>query len=446
MAIYPLNFGAFCQVLYNTHLSGIWKCLGERDGDRPPTHRDVVAAVLLLPYDDKAVEDADTSATELSDRDASHYFNNKRRVKKQIRAYASGVGLDVLQKNVEARILSHMNRRQQQLLLEGVSALVRKLKQDEDRTGLRDYLGLVLLEDQNSSTLFSRFLAKCVQFCLFMPNTSGERVNWGWFNPVPAAGRPGDPYRLVSDDPGSPAVTVLLRDVGGFQNPKSFYRFDLLTERIRKQSLIIKSISCDSSGVQVTYDRFRKNGYTLRRLGARDAETVRKFIRDHEQEFREKRGWRGRRLSDMAFDGLRMGKWMAYGYFDPEGEIISYLDAKLRLDGGVELGIALTDGRYRGMQLASGLICFFKLLFPHCRLFGGTYEGNKFMRKTFDATGFVRIMYLNEETKEVTQVIAERIDPEHPEDKSRDTNSVYYFCESLMAAAFRASTEKKATK
>lgn len=448
--MYPLNLGSFCQALDIALPDRVWKLsagsTAKGDEDKSPNHRDIVTAVLLLPYNDEALDKLDQAISEVSDRDASKYFNNQGRVKKQIRAYARSVGLDVIQNNLEARILRNVSRQRQQLLLEDVKALVRKLPQDEDRTGLRDYLGLSHSGTENYSPLYSRFMAKCAQFCLFMPNTPGERANWGWPNQAPDAGRRGDPYRLVSDDFGSSAITVRFQDVRGFQNPKDYHCFDSLTERIRRQSLIIKSVNYSTGVIQVNYDRFPESGYTLRRLKAKDADTARNFIREHETEFHAKRGWNGRLLSDMASNGLLIEKWTAYGYFDPAENIIAYLDAKLRVDGGVELGIALTDNQYRGMQLASSLIYFFKLLFPYSKLFGGTYEENRSMRRTFNATGFIQILYYNRQTGNTTSMIRERIDPEHPEDESRDTNSVYYFSESPMTEVFRTTFEKKSKK
>lgn len=442
MAVYPLNLGALCQILQKALPNDVWKPFPEKTKHRPSNQRDIVTMILLLPYDDNALESLSEKDYDISDRDASNYIHNRRRVNKRIRAHASEMGLDLIQKNIETRILQDMSHHHQQLLLENVKSLVRELAQDEDHTGLRDYLGLAHSGREMYSSLYSRFMAKCVQFCLFMPNTKGERANWGWFNRAPTASRKGDPYRLVSNDPGSAAIRVWLQDMRGFQKTKEFHFFDQLTRQIQPKSLIIKNIACGAGGIKVTCDYFPISGYKLKQLKAADAEMVREFIRAHEKEFHAKRNWQGRLLSDMAYNGLRTGKWTAYGYFDPEGKIISYLDAKLRLDGGVELGIALTDNQYRGMQLASSLIYFFKLLFAHSRLFGGTYEENKFMRKTFDATGFTGIPYFDPQTGKMTSMIRERIDPDASEDETKDTNSVYYFSESLMTLAFRSAMEK----
>lgn len=90
--------------------------------------------------------------------------------------------------------------------------------------------------------------------------------------------------------------------------------------------------------------------------------------------------------------------------------------------------------------MATSLIYFFKILYPYSRLFGGTYEENKSMRRTFDTTGFTGILYYDQQADKMTKKIAERIDPVHPTDKTKDTNSVYYFSESMMIMAFRAKT------
>lgn len=195
--MYSLNLGSFCQALDIALPDRVWKLsagsAAKGDEDKSPNHRDIVTAVLLLPYNDEALDKLDQAISEVSDRDTSKYFNNRGRVKKQIRAYARSVGLDVIQSNLEARILRNVSRQQQLLLLEDVKALVRKLPQDEDRAGLRDYLSLSHSGTEDYSPLYSRFMAKCAQFCLFMPNTPGERPNWGWLNQAPAAGRRSDP-------------------------------------------------------------------------------------------------------------------------------------------------------------------------------------------------------------------------------------------------------------
>src|SRR5699024_1592435 len=104
---------------------------------------------------------------------------------------------------------------------------------------------------------------------------------------------------------------------------------------------------------------------------------------------------------------LITNKWNAYGYFDPQGKLIAYLDVKIRIDGSAELGILLVDTACRQMGLASSLMIFYEIMFAPCRIFGGTYETNKKMRNTFLATGFVQIWYYNSETKERVPMLKE---------------------------------------
>lgn len=440
--MYSLNFGAFCSALEDIQPQTLWKpYLNDRiiEGrNNSIVQPDIVTAVMLLPYSDKDLDELDEEISEIPGPYANRCVRNKSKVKDEIRKYTRTVGLDKLQHNIESRIIHYLTKQQQAQLLEALKALVRQLPLNEDPTGLKVYLDLYY-SDNGDNLRYGNFLAKCVQFCLLMPNTPGETAKLAWFNKGSIAGE-RDPYRLVSDDVGSTAISVSLFDIREFQEPKEYHCFDKLIQRIINQCLIIKNIDCSSGAIHVISDRFPKNGYILRRLEKTDADMAQQFIRCHEEEFRQKRSWDGVPLSTMAYEGLEAEIWTAYGYFSPDGKLISYLDAKLRIDGGVELGIALTDPQFRGMQLATSLIYFFRLLYAHWRLFGGTYEENRSMRRTFDTTGFTGIMYYDRKTDKITKKIAERIDLMYPEDKSKDTNSVYYFAESLMTLAFYAKT------
>lgn len=445
--MYSLNVGAFCIALESTLSRPVWRPhIGfgtDEEESGPVPQPDVVTAVLLLPYHDKVLEDEGTNLPDISGTYASRCVHNISKVKKEIRVYVRTVDLGVIQRNLETRILDRMTPKQFQLFLESIKALVRGLPPDEDYTKLHSYLDQYAPDTGVYTPLNSRFLSKCVQFCLLMPNTPKERPKWSWLNRAPDKKKYDDPYRLVSDDPGSSAIRILFQDVRGFQSPKEFRRFDLLIEQIVRQNLIVKGIDCTDGIIRVFYDHFPESGYRLRKLKAADTLTAAQFIREHEDDFQIKRGWRGRPLSEMVLNGLKKRIWTAYGYFSPDGKLIAYLDAKTRVDGSVECGVALTENKYRGMQLASSLINFFKLLFAHARLFGGTYEKNIFMRKTFDSTGFKQILYYDKDADRMVKLIPERINPDYPTDESKDFNSVYYFSESLITTAFRTKLRVK---
>lgn len=445
--MYSLNFGAFCLALESIQPQALWQpCLNDRiieERNHSIVQPDIVTAVMLLPYSDNDLDELDEGISEISGPYANRCVQNKSKVKDEIQRYTRTIGLDKLQYNIESRIIHYLTKQQQAQLLEALKVLVRQLPLNVDPTGLKVYLDLYY-SDNGDNLRYSIFLAKCVQFCLLMPNTPDETEKLDWFDKGSTAGGRG-PYRLVSNDIGSTAISVSLFDIRKFQEPEEYHCFDKLIQQITNQCLIIKNIDCSYGVIRVISDRFPKNGYMLRRLEKTDAGMVQQFIRCHEEEFRQKRSWGGVPLSSMAYEGLWNEIWTAYGYFSPDGKLISYIDAKLRIDGYVELGIALTDPQFRGMQLATSLIYFFRLLYAHWRLFGGTYEENRSMRRTFDTAGFTGIMYYDTQTDKITNKIAERINPMHPEDRSKDTNSVYYFAESLMTLVFcaKAHMEKQ---
>lgn len=78
--MYLLNFGKFCLALENAVPCPIWKPYldsgMEGKESAPASQRDVVTAVLLLPYSDKVLEDADEKIPDISDTYASRCVHN----------------------------------------------------------------------------------------------------------------------------------------------------------------------------------------------------------------------------------------------------------------------------------------------------------------------------------------------------------------------------------
>lgn len=451
MAYFPLNIGSFCSVIQNVVPSGIWSFYGlDEEKTNTLTQPDTVVLVFSLVYNDFELENINEDIFENARNSAERYFNNKRRLSEGIRKHVCQIKTrltDVIEKNFRNRIWDKLNDEQREQLLFQLKELVNRLQEDEDPMGLRDYIGVTCAVKGDNDRLCSRFVAKCLKFCLFTPNTPGEVVRWSVLNEYPNLHKHNDPYRLVSGDTGSTVVKWILIDDRGYRRKREYYDYNMLVKTILHENLILKSVVCGLNVIEVCYERFDDSKYQLRRLkGEKDIEKARQYILAHENEFQRKRSWRGRRLSDMAFNGLISHKWNAYGYFDPEGNLIAYSDAKIRLDGNIELGILLVDSKCRGMGLASSLLFFFEIMFAPCRVFGGTYESNKKMRKTFLTTEFVQIMYYDSETKEKTKMIKERINEEYPEDREKDGYSVYYFSESLLTRLFRTTEEMKKKK
>ena len=213
--MYSLNFGAFCLALENLQPQALWKpyfsdkIIEERN--RSIVQPDIVTAMMLLPYSDNDLDELDEGISEISGPYANRCVRNKSKVKDEIRRYTRTVELDKLRYNIESRIIQYLTKQQQTQLLEALKDLVRQLPLNADPTGLKIYLSLYCSDDDDSLR-YSIFLAKCVQFCLLMPNTHGEVAKWAWFNKASTAGE-RDPYRLVSNDTGSTAISVSLFDI-----------------------------------------------------------------------------------------------------------------------------------------------------------------------------------------------------------------------------------------
>lgn len=425
----PLNFSSVCQIISSV-------LPGEH------TQSDIVYLVYSLVFPSHRKE---SMREELypSPSAASKYFSNQHGINRQVRDLARENITYLIQENLNCQVLSLLNDEQKQSLLLQFQELVNQLSQDDDPMNLHWYTSLSVPQDEAGWGTCSRFISKCIRFSLLMPNTAGAKIRWGLLNDSPNVGRKSDPYRLVYQDPGSSAVELKLVDECYYSRAQRFHSFDRLTETILRRNLILRRISWQTGSILVWYSQFDSPGFQFRRLKRSDFSAAREFIRAHGEEFHRKRSWNGRELCDMVYHGLNTGIWTAYAYFDPSGNMIAYLDAKYRQDGGVELGALLTDPAYRGMQLASSLICFFQLLFPYNRLFGGTYAENKPMRNTFSSTHFTQIQYYDSRLCEHTSTVKERIHPDHPDDPSFDTDSVYYFSESLLIRAYQAALKHK---
>ena len=450
MAYFPLNFGSFCAVIQDIVPKGTWWFyeMGEQNKRQKLSKHDTVMIVFSLVYSEGELEHLDEDVLGISDKDGHSYFNNERRVsnKKFCKHIEEKkiVLTDVIEKNFRERIWCKIDAELRANLVMQLRELVNRHQSDEDPMNLRGYIGAENYIEGENDRLCCRFVAKCLKFCLFAPNTQGETVKWDVLNEVPYAYRKGDPYRLVSGDDGSTVVKWVFIDNRRYRKKREYYDYNLLTQTILRENLILTNVTCGANVIEVHYQRFEDSRYQLRRLkGKKDAEKARDFIREHESEFQRKRSWRGRKLSDMAWDGLITNKWNAYGYFDPQGKLIAYLDVKIRIDGSAELGILLVDTACRQMGLASSLMIFYEIMFAPCRIFGGTYETNKKMRNTFLATGFVQIWYYNSETKERVPMLKERINEDYPDDPEMDGNSVYFCAESLITRLFRVTKQLK---
>lgn len=430
MGLLSINFGALCRAYQEAYRYS-------KHGEVLP-QEEVVTEMFELVYTDEQLKNEGTAFI-ISSKAGNKYFSNTQRVCAQAREQARKIPTRLIQENFDRRILPRLEEDQIAFLLNQMKKWVSELPSKYDCMDLNDYLG-VGVNDRSAK----KFLAKCIHFCLLAPNTSKELFKLELFNRAPNIRKKSDPYRLVSKDIGSSAVGIRLinSEQYGSVGSKMFYSFGLVCDEIFRKCLIVQDITFANGVIEIWCFSFLSKGCKLRRLGRGDFQAAQEFVKDHETDFREKRTWNKRKLSDMVYNGLKLGKFTAYGYFDVSGKLIAYLDAKARIDGGIELGVMLVDDTYRRGNLAASLMQIFKLLFPHCRIFGGTYEENKGMCRTFKATGFSRILYYDADTMQKTTTIRERIDPLHSDDSEKDTNSVYYFAESLIAQTYQSKLDE----
>lgn len=103
--------------------------------------------------------------------------------------------------------------------------------------------------------------------------------------------------------------------------------------------------------------------------------------------FLEKRTWT-KPLSEMAYEGLRQGKWMGLGCFSPSEELMSYCDYREHENGIVEVGICFTNDEYRGRGLATLMLHYLITCFQNREIIIGTSEGNYNMMACIKKMGF----------------------------------------------------------
>lgn len=178
-----------------------------------------------------------------------------------------------------------------------------------------------------------------------------------------------------------------------------------------------------------------------------------KLVEEYKQDFIKKLSWKkfDYDIAKMCEVGLlTQKKWRALAYFDvyeESKEIICFCDTKRRIDGNVELGIAVCRQDYRNQDLVSSLIFYHILSNYGSRIYGGTAEANGPMNRVFERCGFKEHMNYDHVHKLQSKRVRERFTSEiPPEDKNKLTNSIYYQRWSLQEEIVNAFIIKKNEK
>lgn len=426
-----LNFGKLCNVLQEVWPTNVWTppldelrqaCVKEK-----MTQVDAVNILYSLVWEGKDLV-AQLGYLNVDPKNASQLFRNGRGVHSSIRDQAKQVPLDTVKKNFAERVFINGTEENCRSFFQKMQTVLRETPMGYDTLGLEDFSGA----QYNRENLCS-FSALLLIWCLLAPNHAAEDFSEQEIRPVKLLPTDGtghyDPHNLSERAANSTAILIkLIFDSGKY---KTFRSSERAVEYIVKSALIIKGFEfekglikarCMQPSVKCILSRVEKGDY----------EQAQTFIQNHILEFKPKCTWSGRLLSDMALNGLKKEIWTAYAYYNEDGSMIAYLDYKQRSDSEVELGIQLTSPEYRQKYFATGLLNFFCLKFMDNRLFAGTYEENAEMRCTLLKCGFKDNDFFDPETGIKTNKIRERVDSAQPENRQLMTNSVYYYCNSLM--------------
>lgn len=281
------------------------------------------------------------------------------------------------------------------------------------------------------------FLANCMAYSLTISNIEkpDEENDILYYKP----------FNRMSDDPHGrenlrSRSQALKIEISLPLSKEIFYHFECCNEFIINNGLKITALRCEFANIYIDAEpTFSKDGskIILRRIEKEDWENVKCFIEQCNHEFKPKVAWKNRKLYNMAIDGLKSGKWLAYGYFDSYGNILSYVDTKIRLDGDCEIGIVLTENNSRRMGLATSLLYLCRIRYPGNKIYVGTFEENISMRSRFENTGFIPNEFHDIKTNYKSNKIRERYDPKYPMDLAHLTNSVYYIAESIHIETLR---------
>lgn len=276
---------------------------------------------------------------------------------------------------------------------------------------------------QKDSEEFMDFLLKCLNVSLRLENDQKKILEEDqFFDP-----KIDDPHGRGESKPCSTAIEINITIDNRVTHV--FYDFRKSVDFILENNLKIVTVNTIFPKIMVEVEELK--GLILKRIEKYEYQKAYEFIKSCNAEFRPKVSWRGRYLCDMALNGLKTEKWSAYGYFDQDGKIVGYTDVKLRADGAAEIGIALVGSNYRKQYLASSLLFLLKLEYPHYSFYGGTFEENESMIATFKLVGYEPNLLSVTLDGQKTNMIKERIHPDHPDNYKYNTNSVYFKMQSL---------------
>lgn len=427
-----LNFGSLCIALREIANGCLWvpDCFGT-GGKRlvRVKQSQVVDTVysLLLTDEERAVSWVPTS-----ERDASMVVRNLHSIRPELWELALQKDRPkIIYQNFEKHIYAYFDDRQRHNFLVQLEQLVDAIPDDRDSYNLK--ANFPMRYDKDNREIYCKVATECIHWCFIVPNDQKSIPSNIAFSRKPYDILSYDPYNRGRQYSKSGAIRMVIREDHDDLKNVLFdgYNFEQCLEYILAHNLVIKKIDCSLSFIDMVCVPCAENPYYLKRVGPEDYTRVRNFIFLHEHEYRTKKWWKDW-LSNMVYNGLMLGKWTGYAYYNEHNDLVSYLDYKIRTDGDFELGTQLTVTPCRGHYLATGLINFMRFKFMNSCFFTGTYEENQNMKHIFEKAGFTEHLFYDPETDSVSNRIKERINLNFPDDDSKMTNSIYYNANSIL--------------
>lgn len=428
-----LNFGSICCLCRDTtRKKNLWRHYDyEYEGKiiSDPTQKDVVDTLCLLVVPDEEL----SKMYSVSDRDASLLCNNQILIRKEYREYALKENAkDTIKKNLADRILRSFNSEQKEIFWNRLKNLILMVPDSFAPNHLKNYAHIEYssLDREQYITI----ITECIYWCFFTPNVMEDISSRNPLSKIPYNIYTYDPHNFIEQYSKSTALRMIIQEENRGDEKVLFdsYNYERCVDFILENSLIIKRIDCSLGVINMKCLPCENNLYQLKHVTPKEYEQIRTIIYCHLEEYHKKKCWK-MDIHDMVYNGLQSEKWTAYAYYNHSGDIVSFLDYKIRTDGDFELGTQLTIKQVRNNYLATGLINFFRFRFMSACFFAGTYEENYKMRRVFENTGFIKRHFTDPNTNTMTDSIKERINPVFPNDDTKMTNSVYYYANSILA-------------
>lgn len=448
-----LNLGGICQVLRIATVKGkdcLWVPLDKAGLSckvvRNPDQQQYVESVCALLYKDSEL----STALRILPSYASRIINNNAHVPAYLLEkidHDSDIA-KTISNTFEMRMLTCFSKEQRELFWQLLRQLILRLEPGRNIRYLRQYLALEYSNEEPSDVKqYCDAIAATILEGFRQENMKADPVPLPAWRYKPKDIYHDDPYSLSTEHSNSTALTFEMIEDTPESDIRSGFGYERVVEFVERNSAVISKIDCSVGKIKIFY-KVGSGHYKLHRLEATDYQRASDFIYNHLSEFRPKVSWRGRLLSSMALTGLSSEKWTAYVFENTEGNIVAYLDFKIRTDGNIELGIQLTAESERGKHLATGLINYLRLKYMHARFFTGTFEQNKEMRATLKITGFREYFFRDRsdrskgKNKKANRIL-ERINPEAPNDVSQMTCSIYYYAISILEETLLGAERKQ---